>query len=131
MTLRLYLPTVTVLFFLSFIAFGTVHNRLSEIIVCCRLIACDSDPESESVKFYRLQLRLRLHPKRSTPTDSNSGLDSDSESAALVKHFEAKKMCRNGLSGLYHGGWSSRNVYINFSHQLPTKIKIALLYFAL
>ena len=47
------------------------------------MVDCDSGPESESVKFYRLQLRLRLRPKRSTPTDSNSGLDSDS--AALPR----------------------------------------------
>ena len=66
-------------FFLSFNVFGRVHNRSSEIIVCCRLLTCDTG--LESVKFHRLQLPLRLQPKRSTPTDSNSGLDS--ASAAL------------------------------------------------
>ena len=74
--------TVTLLLFLSFNVFGRFHNRLSKIIVYCRVLTCDSGTESESAKFYRLQLRLRLQPKRSTPTDSNSGLDSDS--AALI-----------------------------------------------
>ena len=63
-----------------FQCFRRVHNRSSKIIVCCRVLACDSGRESESAKFYRFQLRLK--PERSTPTDSNSGLDSDS--AALV-----------------------------------------------
>ena len=70
--------TVTLLHFLSFNVLGRVHNHLSKIIVCCRVLTFDSGPESESAKFYRLQLRLRIWPKPSTPTDPNSGLDSDS-----------------------------------------------------
>ena len=80
MTLQLYLHIVTLLFFLSFNLFVRVYNRSSKIIVCCRMLACDSGPESESAKFYRLQLRIRLQSKRSTPTASNCGLDSDSAS---------------------------------------------------
>ena len=71
--------TATLLFFLSFTIFRRVHNRSSRIVVYCRVLTCDSEPESGSAKFYWLQLRLRLKPKRSTLTNSNSGLDSDSQ----------------------------------------------------
>ena len=80
--------TANLLLFLSFNVFnvfGRVHNRFSKIIVCCRLLTCDSGPESESAKFYRLQLWLWLRPKQSTPTDSNCGLDSNS--AALLWRY--------------------------------------------
>ena len=82
MTLQLYKSNVALLFLPFFNVFGWMNNRSAKIIVCWRLVVCDSRSESESANFYRLQLRLRLWPKRSTPTDSNSGLDSDS--AALV-----------------------------------------------
>ena len=82
MTLKMHLHTISLLFFPYFNVFGRVHNRSSEIIVCCRVLTCDSGSESESARSYRLQLRLRLQPKLSTPTDSRSGLDSDS--ATLV-----------------------------------------------
>ena len=67
------------------------------------MVDCDSGPESESVKFYRLQLQLRLWPKRSTPTYSNSGLDSDS--AALLRTTPRKPKTQerlpiNGSEGL-------------------------------
>ena len=74
------------LFFPSFNAFGGgVHSRLSIIVVRCRVLTCDSGPESESANFYQLQLRLRPQQKRPTPTDSSSGLDPDS--AALRTSF--------------------------------------------
>ena len=79
-----FIYTLPIYFFLSFNVFGRVHNRPSKIIFCRRVLVCDSGPESESVKFYRLQLQLRLQPKRSTPTDSNSGLDSDSAALTIT-----------------------------------------------
>ena len=79
MTLQLYLHTATVLFFLTFNVFETNPNRSAKIIARW-IVSCDSGPESESTKFYRLQLRLRLQAKWSTPTDSSSDLDSDSAS---------------------------------------------------
>ena len=63
--------------------FRAKHTRLAKIIVCKLLVPCDSEPESETVKCYRLQFRLRLQVKRSTPTDFNTGIDS--VSAALLK----------------------------------------------
>ena len=77
MTLRLYLNITILLFLVSFNVFVRMDNRSAKIIVCWRMLYCDSGPESESVKWYRLQLRLRLRPKWLTPTESNSGLDSD------------------------------------------------------
>ena len=56
--------------------------KISKCETQSKWVYCDSGPESESAKFYRLQPRLRLQTKRSTPTDPNSGFDSDS--AALV-----------------------------------------------
>ena len=78
MMLQLYPHIGILLFFSSFNVFVKVHNRSSIVDVYGRVFACDSGPESESAKFYRLQLRLGLKPKRSTLTDSSSGLDSDS-----------------------------------------------------
>ena len=82
MTLQLYLNTVALLFVLSFNVFRKMDNHSAKIVVCWKVAACDSGPESESAKFYRLQLWLQLWSKRSTPTNSNSGLDSDP--AALI-----------------------------------------------
>ena len=79
-TLQLYLFTVTLLFFPCFNSSGTMHNLSAKIIVCSRVVFCDSGPELESAKCLRLQLRPQA--KRSTPTDSSSGLESDS--AALL-----------------------------------------------
>ena len=93
MTLQLYLHTVTLLFFPPFNVFETIHTHSGKIIACSRVASCDSGPESESAKFYRLQFRLRLRPKRSTPIDSNSGLDSDS--AALATAMTRKLVYEN------------------------------------
>ena len=76
------------LLFLVFNVIENTHNHSAKLlvcwrVVCWRVVSCNSGPESESTKFYRLQFRLRIRTKQSTWTDSNSGLDSDS--AALHK----------------------------------------------
>ena len=81
------------LFFLSFNVFGRAHNRSSKIIVCCRVLTCDSGPELESAYFCRLQLRLPLQTKRSTPTYSKFGLDSNS-AALLLWHADGAHQIR-------------------------------------
>ena len=88
MTLQLYLHTAALLFFLSLNVFGRVHNGWSKIIVCCMVLACDS--ELGSAKFYRLR------PERATPTNSNSGLDSDSAALAFrLKMINKIWICDN------------------------------------
>ena len=67
MTLQLYPHTVTLLSFLSFNVFGRMHNRVSKVIVCCRVLACDSGPGWELANF----------------TDSSS--DSDSSQNGLIR----------------------------------------------
>ena len=58
----------------------TFRNRSAKIIICWRLVSCNSGPKSESAKFYGLQLRLRLNAKQFSPTDSNSSFESNSAS---------------------------------------------------
>ena len=79
----IYTLTSSFSFYLSVFSEGyiIVHPKSYSVAGC--YIVYDSQPKSESTKFYRLQLRLGLQPIWSTPTDSNSGLDSDS--AALVQ----------------------------------------------
>ena len=87
MTLQLYRHIVILLFYVSLNIAGrciAVRPKLLSV----HIVSCDSGPESESPKFYRLQLRLRLQTKRSTPTDSNSSLDSDS-AALVLRHARA------------------------------------------
>ena len=58
-------------FILVFNVYAAIRNPSGKTIVCWRLVSCDSGPESESAKFYRLQLRLRLQENcrlRPTPT---------------------------------------------------------------
>ena len=77
----LFFPhTATLHVFISSNVFGRLYNRSSKIVVFCRVLACNSGPESESHKFYR----LRLQPKPSTLTDSNFGLDFDSSGLVLA-----------------------------------------------
>ena len=59
--------------FLPFNVFGRVHSRSSKIIVCYRVLTCDSG--SESAKFYRLHLdfdssRNDRIPPTSTPVST-------------------------------------------------------------
>ena len=42
MILQLYLHTVTIPFLLSFNVFGMMNYRSLKIIVCCRMLGCDS-----------------------------------------------------------------------------------------
>ena len=117
MALGLYLHATTLSFLPVLRCFRNVQCRSSKIIFCCRVLAFDSGPGSESAKFYRLQFRLRLHLKRSTPTDSNSGLNSDSEALVTmnancgeacqdqkIHQYRRKLHYKNGVGALAPGG---------------------------
>ena len=70
MTLKRYLHTATITFFLSFNVLGRMHNRSSAIIVSFRVLASQSDFSESSFDFDSNQNgRLRLTPPPvSTPT---------------------------------------------------------------
>ena len=51
MTFQLDLHTATLLFFLSFNVFATIHNCSAKISDCWRVVSCDSGPESGSANF--------------------------------------------------------------------------------
>ena len=101
-------------FFLTFSVFERMYQHSVKIMVCCWLVLCDSGPESQSVKFYRLQLWLRLQAKRSTLTNSNSGIDSDFAALVLSRYLSVFYIyfgnlpylanCSHSFFGIFHFG---------------------------